>query len=102
MLALTVLLIAVVLVNGLGVFWPAAIAQVELADGQTVLGQWMREDTNPDTERRSVQLKTGNRELDPQRLDFHWYDLDAIRRADLSAARCSCWNAWRMATSTGS
>lgn len=80
MLTLTALLIAVVLVNGLGVFWPAPIARVELADGQTVLGQWMREDTNPDTNRRSVQLKTANRELDPQRLDFRWYQLDAIRR----------------------
>lgn len=80
MLTLTVLLIAVVLFNGLAVFWPAAIAQVEFADGRTVLGQWMREDTNPDTNTRSVQLKTGNRELDPQRLDFHWYDLDSIRR----------------------
>lgn len=80
MLTLTALLIAVVLVNGLGVFWPAGIVQVELADGQTVLGQWMREDTNPDTKTRSVQLKTGNRELDPQRLDFRWFDLASIRR----------------------
>ena len=51
------LLIAVVLTNGLGVFWPAAVAQVELADGRIVLGQWVREETNPDTRERSVQLK---------------------------------------------
>jgi len=70
----------VVLVNGLGVFWPAAIAQVELADGETVLGAWVREETNPDTDEETFQLKTGNREFDPQRMDFHWYPKDSIRQ----------------------
>lgn len=79
-LLLTVLLIVVVLVNGLGAFWPAAIVQAELADGKTVLGKWIREDTNPDTHEETVQLKTGNREFDPQRLDFYWYPKDSIRQ----------------------
>ncbi|MCY2987454.1 MAG: phosphate ABC transporter permease PstA [Planctomycetota bacterium] len=79
-LALTGVLIWVILSNGLGVFWPAAVAQVELSDGQVVLGQWMREATNSDTAVRSVQLKTGNRDLDSQRQDFHWFELDAIRQ----------------------
>jgi phosphate transport system permease protein len=79
-LLLTVVLIAEVLWNGLGTFWPAAIAQVEFTDGRIVLGQWMREDVHPDTQVRSVQLKTANRELDPERLDFHWYDQATIRR----------------------
>ncbi|NLS96123.1 MAG: phosphate ABC transporter permease PstA [Planctomycetaceae bacterium] len=79
-LLLTALLIVVVLVNGLGVFWPAAIAQVELADGETVLGAWVREETNPDTDEETFQLKTGNREFDPQRMDFHWYPKDSIRQ----------------------
>lgn len=84
-LMLTATLIWVVLSNGLGVFWPAAIVQVEFADGRTVLGQWMREDTNPDTQVRSVQLKTANRELDTQRQDFHWYDLATIRQQSCPA-----------------
>jgi phosphate transport system permease protein len=75
-----VVLIAEVLLNGLGTFWPARIARVEFTDGQIILGQWMREDVNPDTGVRSVQLKTANRELDPQRLDFHWYDQSTIRQ----------------------
>ena len=79
-LALTGVLIWVVLSNSLGVFWPAPVAQVELADGRIVLGQWMREATNADTAVRSVQLKTGNRELDAQHQDFHWYELPAIRQ----------------------
>jgi phosphate transport system permease protein len=79
-LALTGVLIWVVLSNGLGVFWPAAVVQVEMTDGQVVLGQWMREATNSDTAVRSVQLKTGNRELDSQQQDFHWYELASIRQ----------------------
>ena len=77
---LTGLLIVVVLVNGLGAFWPAAVVQVELADGTTALGMQVGEDTNPDTEEETIQLKTGNRELDPQRMDFRWYPKDSIRR----------------------
>jgi phosphate transport system permease protein len=80
MLLLTVALIAEVLCNGMGTFWPAAIAQVEFTDGRTVLGQWMREEVNPDNHVRGVQLKTANRELDPERLDFHWYDVATIRQ----------------------
>ena len=76
------LLIVVVVVNGLGVFWPAALVEARLADGTAVLGQWMRVQTNPDTGAESVQLKTANRELDPQRMDFRWYPQDSI--ADLT------------------
>jgi phosphate transport system permease protein len=75
----TLLLIVVVMWNGLGVFWPAAIAQATLEDGQFVIGRWMRSDTNPDTGVQSVQFKTANRELDPQQMDFHWFRSDAIR-----------------------
>jgi phosphate transport system permease protein len=77
---LTTLLIVVVLVNGLGTFWPAAVVQAELAGGGTVIGKWTGEDTNPDTGEETIQLKTGNRELDPQRMDFYWYPKDSIRR----------------------
>jgi phosphate transport system permease protein len=71
------------MVNGLGVFWPAAIVEATFDDGKVVLGQWMRAETNPDTKTQSVQLKTANRELDPQRMDFHWYPTQSIREATL-------------------
>lgn len=74
----TLLLVLVVVVNGLGVFWPAAIVEARLADGTPVLGQWLRTQTNPDTGVVSLQFKTGNRELDPQRMDFHWYPKESI------------------------
>lgn len=80
MLLLTALLIAEVLWNGLGTFWPAAIARVEFTDEPAVFGQWIQEATNPDNQVQSMQFKTANRELDPQRLDFHWYDQATIRQ----------------------
>jgi phosphate transport system permease protein len=75
----TALLLGVVLVNGLGTFWPARVALVRLADGRRVLGEWLRTTENTDTKVTSVQLKTGNREIDPAREDFHWYKLDELR-----------------------
>jgi len=67
------------MINGLGVFWPAKIVEATLDDGKAVLGQWMRSETNPDTGVESVQLKTANRDLDPQRMDFRWYPTPTIR-----------------------
>jgi phosphate transport system permease protein len=61
------------------VFWPRALAQVERTDGSTVLGAPIRSDVNPDTKVASIQFKTGNRELDPSRQDFHWYPADSLR-----------------------
>ena len=39
----------------------------------------MQTETHPDTGSVSVQFKTANRELDPQRLDFRWIPDDAIQ-----------------------
>lgn len=79
MLLLTTILLVVVLYNGLGVFWPDAVAEVTLADGSRVLGEPIRSDRDPDTEVVSVQFKTGNREFAPERQDFRWYKQEAIR-----------------------
>jgi phosphate transport system permease protein len=66
------------MVNGLGVFWPAQVAEVTLDDGGKFLGQPIRSEVNPDTRESSTQFKTGNREQDPQRQDFHWVKDAAI------------------------
>ena len=79
MLALVFLLLGVVLWNGLGVFWPSAVAQATLADGRTILGERILSQTNPDTGQRSTQFKTGNREQDAARQDFRWVPDDTIR-----------------------
>ncbi|MHB8861396.1 MAG: phosphate ABC transporter permease PstA [Pirellulaceae bacterium] len=75
----TLLLISVVAYNGLGVFWPRRVAEITLADGSRFYGQEIQSETHPDTDRVSVQFKTANRELDPQRLDFRWVANDVIQ-----------------------
>jgi phosphate transport system permease protein len=88
MLLLVFILLAVVMVNGLGVFWPAQIVAVTLADGSKFLGQKVRSETNPDTGQSSIQFKIGNREQDPQRQDFRWVKADAIRAISSPAEVC--------------
>jgi phosphate transport system permease protein len=85
MLLLLVTLLAVIAVNGLGVFWPAAIEQLQLADGSVLVGQRIRSEVNPDNGVRSVQFKTANREFAPGRQDFQWIDATKIRRVDRPA-----------------
>jgi phosphate transport system permease protein len=88
MLLLVFILLAVVMVNGLGVFWPAQIAEVTLVDGSRFLGQQVRSEVNPDTGQSSIQFKTGNREQDPQRQDFRWIKNDAIHAISNPAEVC--------------
>ncbi len=76
-------LIVLILVNGLGQFWPADLVELHLKDGQLVLGEeWGREEIPGDltgletgVEHR-VRIKIGNRDLYP--LDFRWIDESGI------------------------
>jgi phosphate transport system permease protein len=79
MLSLVFLLLGVVMLNGLGVFWPSAVAQVTLANGSRILGERVHSQMNPDTGQRSTQFKTGNREQDAARQDFRWAPDSTIR-----------------------
>ncbi len=88
MLTLVFLLLAVVLVNGLGVFWPKRVAEVTLADGTKFLGQPIRSSVNPDNGQSSSQFKTANRELDPLRQDFRWIKDDAIKKTTYPSQAC--------------
>lgn len=81
----TVLLIGVVLVHGLGVFWPSPVAEITLVDGTRFHGQQVQTETHPGTDDVSVQFKTANRDLDPQRLDFRWVAQEALHRLDYPA-----------------
>ncbi|MCE5302419.1 MAG: phosphate ABC transporter permease PstA [Planctomycetaceae bacterium] len=79
MLLLAAVLLIVIAIHGLGTFWPSAVAEFTLTDGGKLLGEEIRRETNPDDKRISLQLKTGNREYDPQRQDFRWIRQDAIK-----------------------
>ncbi|MHB8707755.1 MAG: phosphate ABC transporter permease PstA [Desulfuromonadales bacterium] len=75
-LALTLLialtLIAVVMINGLGVFWPASLDQLELKDGGKLIGELIKREAAANGEGYRRQYKIGNRDL--YGLDFRWVD----------------------------
>jgi phosphate transport system permease protein len=75
-LTLTITLLAVVLWNGLGVFWPSAVAQVELADGGKLLGEEVERETNHETGEESVKYHVGNMEDGSA---FRWIKTKNIR-----------------------
>ena len=75
-------LIAVILVNGLGSFWPDPLVKVKLKDGGVFLGEVVDREPIPQpgtpehNKRHRLQLKVGNRDL--LGFDFKWIDDDAI------------------------
>ena len=88
MLTLVFVLLAVVMVNGLGVFWPKRVAEVTLTGGGKFLGVPIHSTVNPDNGQSSTQYKTANREQDPQRQDFRWIRDDAIAKTTYPAEVC--------------
>jgi phosphate transport system permease protein len=77
-------LILLVLVNGLGYFWPADLVRLELRDGRTVLGRITEREAIPDPDaapgtpvHQRIQVKQGNRDL--YGADFLWIDEADIR-----------------------
>jgi phosphate transport system permease protein len=79
-------LLGVVLVNGLGFFWPGRLDQVTLRDGSVFLGERMTREPIPNPgqpdhlKRQRVQLRVGNRDL--LGFDFKWLDEDQIVRTE--------------------
>ena len=75
-------LIGVVLVNGLGFFWPQPLVKVTLKDGSVFLGQVSGREPIPQpgtpehNTKHRLQLKVGNRDL--LGFDFKWIDDDQI------------------------
>ena len=75
-------MIALILTNGLGFFWPGDLVQLTLRDGSVVLGEVTSREaiphpgTSEHLKRFRVQLKLGNRDLTGT--DFRWFDEDSI------------------------
>ena len=72
-------LLVLIMINGMGYFWPKDLIQFALKDGSVVLGEWVATETIPDSESTNkpkgherIQLKVGNRDL--YGLDFRWVD----------------------------
>ncbi len=76
-----------IMVNGLGFFWPHALVEMTLKDGTRVLGELKDEEVIPYSQtpefpegKTRVRLKVGNRDL--YGLDFRWMDTEQIVSAD--------------------
>ncbi|MDE3119436.1 MAG: phosphate ABC transporter permease PstA [Nitrospirota bacterium] len=76
-------LLGLIMVKGLGQFWPADILEIRLADGRTLIGQPINSETiphstsqaHPDGKRRT-RFRVGNQ--DAFGYDFKWVDADAV------------------------
>jgi phosphate transport system permease protein len=81
-LLMVVGLLLLIMLNGLGYFWPADIVELTLSDGTHVVGQLAGRETIPPSSaadskpRTRIRLKIGNRDL--YGLDFKWVNEDAI------------------------
>lgn len=71
-------LLALLLTRGLGHFWPAALDEVTLDNGDVVAGEAVREMPLPDQEGHERLYFTGNRDVDDAR--WRWVAIDAIAR----------------------
>ncbi len=67
-----VVLLVVIMVNGLGVFWPSELQQLKLKDGSQVAGQLLRSESTHDKTGVRRQYKIANRDI--YGLDFRWID----------------------------
>jgi phosphate transport system permease protein len=71
-------LLAVILTNGLGIFWPSRIEQLTLKDASVLAGEPVQRQAIPDPDhpdhpkKHRRQLKVGNRDL--YGIDFRWVD----------------------------
>ncbi len=66
-------LVTVVVVNGLGFFWPSALVRIQSLDGTVLFGEVIERQQVPNEDgAHRLQLKIGNRDV--YGLDFRWID----------------------------
>jgi len=80
-------LVLLVLVNGMGFFWPEGVVRLTLTDGKIIIGQIMEREVIPEpgappgTPRKyRIQVKQGNRDL--YGADFVWVDEAKIAKRE--------------------
>lgn len=69
-------LVGLILVEGLGFFWPGAVERLRLADGLAVMGEIVDREPIPNAAGERIKLKQGNRDL--YGADFVWIDESEI------------------------
>lgn len=75
-----IVLLVVIMVNGLGVFWPQDLQQLQLKDGSTVIGELIKSEETADKSALRSQYKIANRDLFG--LDFRWIDEAQIKTTE--------------------
>ncbi len=80
-------LVTLVMVNGLGFFWPVPVAHLILTDGKELMGQVAEREKVPQPgapagtpDRYRIKVKVGNRDL--YGADFVWVEVANIARRD--------------------
>lgn len=78
-------MMALILANGLGFFWPGRVALVTLDDGSVLMGEVNARETIPGSRTTGepdwrIQLAVGNRDLTGA--DYRWVDEDDVRRIE--------------------
>jgi phosphate transport system permease protein len=76
-LLMVLTLLGVVMVNGLGFFWPSDTSLVTLKDGSRLLGEITSTEKATENHGKRIQFKVGNRDIYGQ--DFRWVDASEIR-----------------------
>jgi phosphate transport system permease protein len=85
-------LVALILVQGLGFFWPDPLVRVSLVDGTAYLGEMVQREPIPapgtpaHNQKHRVQIKVGNRDL--LGFDFRWIDEAEIVSVDYPPDAC--------------
>ncbi len=83
-------LLAIILVNGLGIFWPHPLEQMTLRDGSVLAGELVQRQAIPNPGHpdhlmnHRIQLRTGNRDL--YGVDFTWVNESEIVKRERPAS----------------
>jgi phosphate transport system permease protein len=76
-------LVAIIVTNALGLFWPAAVVRLTLADGTVLTGQVADRERVPGAAGHRTKLRVGNRDL--YGADFIWVDEAQVTRRESPA-----------------
>ncbi|HEY7818980.1 MAG TPA: phosphate ABC transporter permease PstA, partial [Vicinamibacteria bacterium] len=79
-------LLAVILVNGLGIFWPSRLERMRKTDGSVIAGEIVQRQAIPNPgqpdhlQKHRIQVRVGNRDL--YGFDFTWVEESVVEERD--------------------
>ena len=74
-------LLTLIMIKGLGIFWPHKIVKFTLKDGSVLMGEFAKEESIPNRKDACrTKLKVGNRDI--YGMDFRWVDNSSVLSQD--------------------